>query len=167
MEAQIDRLQDDYFQGRDWIDLEDPSVTRDHVRKWRVLSELKVQNNGMRIRANSLTPKTSMWAVNFRLHSDADTLMICAAAGQERNSFLQVVAGQLHFYSPHRLHTDSGVGMPQLSPYVSETAWHVLQLERSRRYGQSPVHLFAIVHPMSLSPSTAISTTMHDCVYVR
>lgn len=44
MEAQIERLQADYFQGRDWIDLDDPSVTRDHVRKWRVLSELKDRN---------------------------------------------------------------------------------------------------------------------------
>ncbi len=42
MEAQIERLQDDYFHGKDWVDLGDPSVTRDHVRKWRVLSELKV-----------------------------------------------------------------------------------------------------------------------------
>lgn len=43
MEAQIERLQDDYFHGKDWVDLNDPSVTRDHVRKWRVLSELKVE----------------------------------------------------------------------------------------------------------------------------
>lgn len=33
---------DDYFLGKDWVDLKDPSVTRDHVRKWRILSELKV-----------------------------------------------------------------------------------------------------------------------------
>lgn len=44
MEAQIERLQSDYFQGRDWIDLDDPSVTAHHVRKWRVLSELKDRN---------------------------------------------------------------------------------------------------------------------------
>jgi len=44
MEAQIERLQDDYFHGKDWVDLNDPSVTRDHVRKWRVLSELKDRN---------------------------------------------------------------------------------------------------------------------------
>ena len=41
--AQLARLRDDYFSGKDWVDLNDPAVTRDHVRKWRVLSELKVR----------------------------------------------------------------------------------------------------------------------------
>ncbi len=33
----------DYYLGKDWVDLDDPSVTKDHVRKWRVLQDLKVR----------------------------------------------------------------------------------------------------------------------------
>ena len=32
----------DYYLGKDWVDLDDASVTKDHVRKWRVLQDLKV-----------------------------------------------------------------------------------------------------------------------------
>ena len=41
MTLQLARLKDDYFLGKDWVNLNDAAVTRDHVRKWRVLSELK------------------------------------------------------------------------------------------------------------------------------
>ena len=36
----------DYYLGKDWVDLDDPSVTKDHVRKWRVLQDLKARHLG-------------------------------------------------------------------------------------------------------------------------
>ena len=65
MTVQLARLKDDYFLGKDWVNLNDPAVTRDHVRKWRVLSELKVgpaiqycsQNSMLRQRKRALFAK--------------------------------------------------------------------------------------------------------------
>ena len=33
----------DYYFGKDWVDVSDGSVTREHVRKWRILQDLKVR----------------------------------------------------------------------------------------------------------------------------
>ena len=33
----------DYYLGKDWVDLDDPSVTKNHVRMWRVLQDLKAR----------------------------------------------------------------------------------------------------------------------------
>lgn len=46
--VQMQRLMEDYQYGRDYISAEhitDGGVTRDHVRRWKVLQELQVMSN--------------------------------------------------------------------------------------------------------------------------
>lgn len=36
-----------YYYGKDWVDISDGSVTREHVRKWRILQDLKVSSQNL------------------------------------------------------------------------------------------------------------------------
>ena len=104
--VQVQRLMEDYQYGRDYIAAEhitDGGVTRDHVRRWKVLQELQVMSNGS---------SACKWH-NMRQHARKQTGLdlILPGAGQERDTFLQNTARQLPRDGTHSVHAHSWLGL--------------------------------------------------------